>query len=87
MIHHYIHLQELRIAYDKYNLLLTAGLGASKETIDNGYDVPQLSTHLHYMFMISYDYSGWWSRIIGPNAPLHGPSLLNVVCTIYLYIF
>ncbi|KAI4467427.1 chitinase [Holotrichia oblita] len=78
-----VHLvKELRVAYDKHNLLLTAGLGASKDTIDNGYDVPQLSLYLDYMFMMCYDYSGWWSRIIGPNAPLHGPSLLNVEYTI-----
>ncbi|GJQ78433.1 hypothetical protein Trydic_g11554 [Trypoxylus dichotomus] len=75
-------IKELRAAYDEHNFLLTAALGASKDTIDNGYDISELSMHLDYMFMMCYDYSGMWSRMIGPNAPLHGPDLLNVEYTI-----
>lgn len=71
-------LQELRAAFDKYNLLLTAAFGAGKDTIDVAYDVKGLSAYLDFIHMMCYDYHGAWDQKTGANAPLRSSDVLNV---------
>lgn len=74
--------KELRAAFRKYNLLLTAAFGAGKDTIDVAYDVEGLSVYLDYIHMMCYDYHGAWDKQTGANAPLKGTDTLNVEYTI-----
>lgn len=71
--------KELRAAFSKYNLLLTAAFGAGKDTIDIAYDVAALNVYLDYIHMMCYDYHGTWDLKTGPNAPLKSADFLNVV--------
>jgi chitinase len=70
--------KELRAAFDKYNLLLTAAFGAGKDTIDVAYDVKGLSAYLDFIHMMCYDYHGAWDQKTGANAPLRSSDVLNV---------
>ncbi|XP_044265080.1 probable chitinase 2 [Tribolium madens] len=70
--------KELRAAFDKYNLLLTAAFGAGKDTIDVAYDVKGLSVYLDFIHMMCYDYHGAWDQKTGANAPLQSSDVLNV---------
>ncbi|KAJ8967419.1 hypothetical protein NQ314_002926, partial [Rhamnusium bicolor] len=70
--------KELRAAYRKHNLLLTAAFGAGKDTIDGAYDVEGLSIYLDYIHMMCYDYHGTWDRKTGANAPLRSNDVLSV---------
>jgi len=74
--------KELRSAFNKFNLLLTAAFGAGKSTIDSAYDVAALSVYLDYIHMMCYDYHGTWDHKTGPNAPLDSDDVLNVKFTI-----
>ncbi|XP_063217646.1 probable chitinase 2 [Bacillus rossius redtenbacheri] len=62
--------KELRQEFDRHGWLLTAALGAAEDTIDGGYDVPQLSQHLDFLHAMCYDYHGTWDKRTGANAPL-----------------
>ncbi|GLV36208.1 Chitinase 2 [Carabus blaptoides fortunei] len=70
--------KELRNAFNKFNLLLTAAFGAGKDTIDVAYDVPNLSHYLDYVHLMCYDYHGAWDQKTGANAPLHANDVLSV---------
>lgn len=70
--------KELRAAFRKHNLLLTAAFGAGKDTIDVAYDVEGLSVYLDFIHLMCYDYHGPWDRKTGANAPLRGSDPLNV---------
>ncbi|XP_017769125.1 PREDICTED: probable chitinase 2 [Nicrophorus vespilloides] len=74
--------KELRAAFNKFNLLLTAAFGAGKDTIDIAYDVAGLSYYLDYVHMMCYDYHGSWDKMTGANAPLKSADVLNVEYTI-----
>lgn len=74
--------KELRAAFSKYNLLLTAALGAGKDTIDIAYDVAAINVYLDYIHMMCYDYHGTWDSKTGANAPLKSTDYLNVVSSI-----
>nr|XP_022913582.1 probable chitinase 2 isoform X1 [Onthophagus taurus] len=74
--------KELRAAFTKNNYLLTAALGAGKDTIDIAYDVAGLSVYLDFIHMMCYDYHGDWDKKTGPNAPLKGQDALTVEYTI-----
>lgn len=70
--------KELRSAFRKHNLLLTAALGASAALIDEAYNVEVLSENLDFMHVMTYDYHGSWDKRVGPNAPLRSADRLNV---------
>ena len=61
----------MRKEFNKFGYLLTAALGASKNTIDVSYDIPKLSKYLDYLHMMCYDYHGPWGTSLGANAPLY----------------
>ncbi|ERL92170.1 hypothetical protein D910_09490 [Dendroctonus ponderosae] len=73
--------KELKSAFRKHNLLLTAAFGAGKDTIDVAYDVEGLGVYLDFIHMMCYDYHGAWDQKTGANAPLRSSDVLNVVCT------
>jgi len=60
----------------EHNLLFTAALSPGKNTIENAYDIPEISKHLDYLNVMTYDYHGWWENnshpYTGHNAPLYG---------------
>ena len=72
-------LKELRQAFDKHGLLLTAALGAAPKTINIGYDIPAISKHLDYLHIMCYDYHGSWDTQTGHNAPLRLPNNTNLM--------
>ncbi|KAG8193845.1 hypothetical protein JTE90_029577 [Oedothorax gibbosus] len=64
-------LRELKAEFQKHNLLLTAAVSAGKHTIDDAYDVPQVSQYLDFINVMCYDYHGGWESFTGHNAPLY----------------
>lgn len=51
-------------------LLLSAAVSAGKVTIDSGYDVAQISRHLDFISLMSYDFHGAWRQTTGHHSPL-----------------
>ncbi|XP_053663705.1 probable chitinase 2 [Anopheles marshallii] len=70
--------RELSQEFRKNNLLLTAAIGAVKETIDSAFNVRELSNYLDLLHIVCYDYNGSWDGKIGPNAPLTSSDFRNV---------
>ncbi|XP_034838643.1 probable chitinase 2 [Maniola hyperantus] len=66
--------KELKDAFEPYGYILTAALGAGKETMDTAYDLARLSRYLDFIHMMCYDYHGTWDNMVGANAPLRGTS-------------
>ncbi|XP_004933352.3 probable chitinase 2 [Bombyx mori] len=64
--------KELKEAFEPKSLILTAALGAGKETMESAYDLSKLSRYLDLIHMMCYDYHGTWDGVVGPNAPLRG---------------
>ncbi|XP_026480053.1 probable chitinase 2 [Ctenocephalides felis] len=67
--------KELREEFDKRGYILTAALGASRETIDLAYDIKQLKGLLDFFHLMCYDYHGAWDGRVGGNAPIKGGDL------------
>ncbi|XP_039299210.1 probable chitinase 2 isoform X4 [Nilaparvata lugens] len=63
-------IKDLRAEMDKKGWILTAAIGAGKDTIERAYDLPQISTYLDYIHLMTYDYHGSWDQKVGANAPL-----------------
>nr|XP_025873819.1 chitinase-3-like protein 1 isoform X1 [Vulpes vulpes] len=51
-------------------LLLSAAVSAGKVTIDSGYDMAQISRHLDFISLMSYDFHGAWRQTTGHHSPL-----------------
>eukprot|EP00095_Tigriopus_kingsejongensis_P008527 maker-scaffold81_size397536-snap-gene-1.12 protein:Tk08527 transcript:maker-scaffold81_size397536-snap-gene-1.12-mRNA-1 annotation:"chitinase" len=67
----FIHLiRDLKSAFEKYNYLLTAAIGAAAATIDVSYDIPLMYKYLDYVHIMCYDYHGKWDKQTGHNSPL-----------------
>ncbi|XP_013176361.1 PREDICTED: probable chitinase 2 [Papilio xuthus] len=65
-------IKELKQAFTPHSLILTAALGATKYTLDQSYDLPQLDKYIDYFNVLCYDYHGSWEGVIGVNAALYG---------------
>lgn len=70
--------QEARAAFNaeaassgRPTLLLTAAVGAGKETIDAGYEIEPVAAALDFINLMAYDFNGAWDNITGMNAPLY----------------
>jgi len=64
----------LRLLYDvfhKNDLLLTAAIGATAQTMDVSYNIPMMYKYLDYVHVMCYDYHGKWDKYAGHNAPLN----------------
>ena len=78
----FIHLfitQELSTALKTNGLLLTAAISADKNTINDAYDIPEISKYLDFIHVMAYDYHGAWDKWVLPNAPLKCSDKLCVV--------
>ncbi|KAG6447260.1 hypothetical protein O3G_MSEX004873 [Manduca sexta] len=75
--------KELKDAFESKQYLLTAALGAGKDTMDTAYDVAKLSRYLDLIHMMCYDYHGTWDGVVGANAPLRGTSEDDVLSLEY----
>ncbi|CAH2084073.1 unnamed protein product [Euphydryas editha] len=64
--------KELKEAFEPRKYILTAALGAGKETMDSAYELAKLSRYLDFIHMMCYDYHGTWDGAVGANAPLNG---------------
>lgn len=78
--------KELRAAFRKHNLLLTAAFGAGKDTIEIAYDVEGLGVYLDFIHVMCYDYHGAWDQKTGANAPLRSSDVLNVVRLVFIQL-
>ncbi|XP_049812473.1 chitinase-3-like protein 1 [Schistocerca nitens] len=67
-------LKALRTEFDKYGYILSAAVGAARNLIGTGYDVPQLSKYLDFINLMAYDLHGSWDQKTGQNAPLYASS-------------
>ncbi|XP_078575405.1 putative chitinase 10 [Branchiostoma floridae x Branchiostoma japonicum] len=50
-------------------LLLTATVAGGK-AIRKAYDIPEISKHLDFMNVMTYDFHGFWDRVTGLSSPL-----------------
>ena len=65
--------QELKAAFQPYGWELTAAVSAVKSTIDNGYEVPELSEALDAIHLMTYDFHGSsWELQVNHHSPLYG---------------
>ncbi|XP_048467780.1 acidic mammalian chitinase-like [Rhincodon typus] len=55
----------------KERLLLTAAVGAGKDTIDAGYEVAEISRYIDFICVMTYDFHGAWENVTGHNSPLY----------------
>jgi len=51
--------------------MLTAAVGAGKQTVENGYEVAKIADILDYIGLMSYDLHGAWEDKTGFNSPLY----------------
>nr|BAV14504.1 chitinase [Lymnaea stagnalis] len=58
----------------KPRLLLSAAVSAGKPTIDDAYEVPEISQIFDYINLMSYDFYGSWDTVTGHVSPLYPPS-------------
>ncbi|XP_045508158.1 probable chitinase 2 [Colias croceus] len=75
--------KELKDAFESRGYILTAALGAGKETMDAAYDLAKLSRYLDFIHMMCYDYHGTWDGVVGANAPLRGTNDQDVLSVEY----
>ena len=79
-------LKELKERFSKEGLLVTAAVAADRVNADSAYDVPEMSKHLDFINVMTYDFYGMSNMKTGINSPLYAKSsetgddaLLNVV--------
>lgn len=63
--------KELRQEFDKHGLLLTAAVASAETSASLSYDIAEISKHLHFINIMSYDLHGSWEKQTGHNAPLY----------------
>ncbi|XP_040851849.1 chitinase-3-like protein 1 isoform X1 [Ochotona curzoniae] len=51
-------------------LLLSAAVSAGKVALDSGYDIAQISRHLDFISLMTYDFHGAWRGTTGHHSPL-----------------
>ncbi|XP_071104116.1 acidic mammalian chitinase-like [Haliotis cracherodii] len=57
-------------AKDGEPLLLTIAAAAGVDKISAGYDVEAINKYVDYIFVMTFDFYGTWSRVTGFNSPL-----------------
>ncbi|KAG5274671.1 hypothetical protein AALO_G00138870 [Alosa alosa] len=56
-------------------LLLSIKVGSIRSTIDISYEVPEVSSQVDFISIMTYDYHGAWEKRTGHNSPLFPSSL------------
>ncbi|XP_047219076.1 acidic mammalian chitinase-like [Girardinichthys multiradiatus] len=69
--------EEEATATKRPRLLLTAAVPAGKETIDNGFEIANVSKYLDFLNIMTYDFHGAWEQFTGHNSPLYNSSALH----------
>ncbi|XP_043276922.1 chitotriosidase-1-like [Venturia canescens] len=64
-------IKELRTAFDKENLLLSAGLIGAKLWASDSYHIGEISKYLHFINLLAFRFHGYWDYQTGLNAPLY----------------
>jgi len=64
--------KKLSEVFKVHNYELTAAVSASKNIIDDGYDIPQISKYLDAIHLMSYDMHGSWENNVNHHSPLFG---------------
>lgn len=70
-INYGIFAQELRSAFDKNNLMITASVSGSQYIIDRAYDVPAMARALHMINVLTYDFAGTYRGKTSHNSALY----------------
>ncbi|XP_076759589.1 acidic mammalian chitinase-like [Xylocopa sonorina] len=66
-------LKELKDAFNgKY--ILSAAVAATPDSAGKSYIIPQISTHLDFINVMTYDFNGAWNPYTGMNSPLNPSS-------------
>ncbi|XP_050082117.1 probable chitinase 10 [Anopheles aquasalis] len=65
-------IRELRKAFEAENLLLSTSISGYKEVIAVAYDMVEISKHVDFMTVMTYDYHGSWEEQTGHVSPLYG---------------
>ncbi|XP_058056417.1 probable chitinase 10 [Anopheles bellator] len=65
-------IREARSAFARENLLLSTSISGYEEVIKRAYDVVEISKHVDFMTVMTYDYHGAWEEQAGHVSPLHG---------------
>src|SRR5699024_6069880 len=61
----------MKTAFEPHGFLLTAAVGMVKEMVDIAYDIGNMSRHLDYINLMTYDFYGPWIPWTGHNSPLY----------------
>uniref|UniRef100_A0AAG5DHK2 chitinase n=1 Tax=Anopheles atroparvus TaxID=41427 RepID=A0AAG5DHK2_ANOAO len=67
-------MQEIKNAFAAENLLISTSISGYKEVLTVAYDIAELSRHVDFMTVMTYDYHGSWEEQTGHVSPLHGSS-------------
>lgn len=76
-------LRDLKEAFGKHDLLLSAAVSPSRDIIERAYDVAAISTYVDWLSLMAYDYHGYWESKTNHIAPLfeqnhNTPDRMNV---------
>uniref|UniRef100_A0A182NJ73 chitinase n=1 Tax=Anopheles dirus TaxID=7168 RepID=A0A182NJ73_9DIPT len=75
---HALLVEEMRLVFDQYRLLLTAAVASVEFSAGLSYDVPRVAKSFHFLNVMVYDMHGAWDNYSGINAPLYrGPADLS----------
>ncbi|XP_058054145.1 acidic mammalian chitinase [Anopheles bellator] len=62
--------EEMREAFDRHGLLLTAAVASVEFSAGLSYDIPRIAKSFHFLNVMVYDMHGAWENHAGINAPL-----------------
>ena len=66
--------KELKTAFEPHGWELTAAVSGRKDTIEPGYDVPEISKYLDAIHLMTYNFHGDWESAVDHHAPLYSSS-------------
>jgi chitinase len=62
----------LKEAFQPYNLILTAAVGAGASTIETAYEIDKIAPHLDFINLMTYDlHGGGWENFTGLHTALY----------------
>ncbi|XP_052893340.1 chitotriosidase-1 [Anopheles moucheti] len=68
---HALLVEEMRVVFDQYGLLLTAAVASVEFSAGVSYDIPRIVKSFHFLNVMVYDMHGAWDSYCGINAPLY----------------
>ncbi|XP_015597483.1 probable chitinase 2 [Cephus cinctus] len=70
--------RELKNAFERHGLLLTAAISGDRNSMQTSYDIPEISKYLDYIHVMAYDYHTALDKQVLPNAPVSSNDTLNL---------